>query len=114
MRSGLKALYKERTTVEVLLSHNMEVNLNNGKVFGNFCKVLLLFWIIVPATFLIPAGVLTAVVLIPSSVAILIVEAKVSEIWDDIGWRKSTYWLLNIGFYILGIILGYILKSLIY
>lgn len=114
MRHGLKKLYKERATVETLLSHNMPVNLNKSAVFGSFCEVLILFWLMVPATFLIPAGVLTAVILIPSTVVMFVVEAKVSDVWEDIGWRKGTYWLMNFGFYILGIIIGYCLKLLLY
>lgn len=114
MRHGLKKLYKERTTIEVLLSRNMPVNLNKSRVFGLFCEVLLLFWLLVPATFLIPAGILTAVVLIPATVVMFVVEAKVSDIWEDIGWRKGTYWLMNFAFYILGLILGYSLNLLLY
>ncbi len=114
IRNGLKKLYKERATVEVLLSRNIEVNLDKGRIFGAFCQVLLLFWLLVPATFLIPTGVLTAVVLIPSSVAMFVVEMRVSEIWEDIGWKKGHYWLMNTSFYIIGVILGYCLKILIY
>ncbi len=114
IRHGLKTLYKERAYITNILSRNVEIHYSYGKILRGFTEVLILFWLMVPATFLIPAGVLTAVVLIPSTVAMFVVEMRVSEIWEDIGWKKGHYWLMNISIYIVGIILGYCLKVILY
>ena len=114
IRNGLKKLYKERAIYENLLSRNVELKYDYKRIFGYFAEVLAVFWAFVPLTFLIPTDVLTAVILIPSTFVMFVFEAKVSDIWEDIGWRKSKYWLMNFGIYILGLIIGYCLKILIY
>lgn len=113
MRHGVKTVLKERDSVYAQLSHNMPVRYNKGTTFRGFVEILLLLWIIIPPIMLIPGGLAVAVVPVVS-VAIFIVEGLTANIWSEIGWSKGLYWLMNIGIYVLGLVLGAVLNELIY
>lgn len=113
MRHGVKTVFKERDSVYAQLSHNMPVRYNKGTTFRGFVEILLLLWIIIPPIMLIPGGLAVAVVPVVS-IAIFIVEGLTANVWSEIGWSKSLYWLMNIGIYVLGLVLGAVLNELIY
>lgn len=114
MRHGLKNLNKQLLEVQALLSRNIKINYDYEKILSAFAEILLLFWLIVPAIYLIPANILNAAVLIPVSVFIFIVEVKLSQTWEDFGFKKRYYWLINVAIYILGTILGSTINMLLY
>ena len=113
IKHGLKTVRKERDNVYAQLRYNMPVRYNTGKIFIGFIEILGVFWLIIPCAFLIP-GEMWLMVLPLFSIATWIVEYCVSGIWSDIGWKKSKYWLMNIGIYIFGVVVGYIVSQLIY
>lgn len=112
MRHGVRILNKERDAVYTQLAHNMPVKYNTGRIFRGFAELLGLMWIIPPLPFII-AGQLWVAILPVLTVVILIVESLAANIWIDIGWSKGKYWLINIGIYILGIIIGVVISGLI-
>lgn len=105
MRHGVKILNKERDAVYAQLAHNMPVKFNTGRIMRGFTELLLLMWLLPPVPFII-AGDLWVAVLPIITVLILVIESLASNIWADIGWSKGKYWLMNIGIYILGIVIG--------
>ncbi len=113
IRHGVKTVFKERDAVYTQLSHRMKVKYNVGRTFRGFVEILLLLWLIVPPIMLIP-GSLAVLVLPVVSIAIFVVEGLTAGVWSDIGWSKGLYWLMNIGIYIVGIVLGAVLNALIY
>ena len=113
IKHGLKTVRKERDNVYAQLRYNMPVRYNTGKICLGFIEILGVFWLIVPCSFFIP-GEMWLMVLPLLSVSTWIVEYSVSNIWTDIGFKKSKYWLMNIFVYILGIIVGYIISKLVY
>ncbi len=112
MRHGVKILNKERDAVYAQLAHNMPVRYNTGRIFRGFAELLLLMWLIPPIPFII-AGEMWVAILPVLTVVILVVESIASNIWADIGWSKGKFWLMNIGIYILGIIIGVIISNLL-
>lgn len=112
MWHGMKILNKERDAVYAQLSHNMPVQCNTARIFRGFAELLGLMWLIPPIPFIV-AGDLWVAVLPVLTVVIIVIEALASNIWADIGWSKGKFWLMNIGFYILGIIIGVIISNLI-
>ena len=113
MRHGLKILNKERDAVYAQLAHNMPVRYNTARIFRGFAELLGLMWFLPPIPFIV-AGQLWVAILPVFTVVILVVESIVANIWVDIGWSKAKYWLMNIGIYILGIIVGVVISNLIY
>lgn len=112
MRHGVKILNKERDAVYAQLAHNMPVHYNTGRIFRGFAELLLLMWLIPPIPFIV-AGDLWVAILPVLTVVVLVVESLAANIWADIGWSKGKFWLMNIGFYILGIIVGVVISNLI-
>lgn len=113
MKAGVKTLSKERDEVFQQLRFNVPVQYNKGRIFFGFVKVLGFFWLVVPFVFFIP-GELWIAVLPLLTVAVWVIEMLVSNFWTDIGWKKSKYWLMNIGIYIFGAATGYIISKVIY
>lgn len=113
IRHGVKTVFKERDAVYTQLSHHMKVKYNIGRTFRGFVEILLTLWLVVPPIMLIP-GNLAVLVLPVVSIAIFVVEGLTAGVWSDIGWSKGLYWLMNIGIYIVGIVLGAVLNALIY
>lgn len=111
MRHGVKILNKERDSIYAQLAHNMPVKYNTGRIFRGFAELLLLMWIIPPVPFIV-AGQMCVAILPVLTVVILIVESLTANYWADIGWSKGKYWLMNICIYILGIILGVVIRGL--
>ena len=112
MRHGIKTLNKELETVYALLAHNMPMQYNTRRIFRGFTELLLLTWLMPPVPFIV-AGDLWVAILPVITVVIIVVEALAYNIWAEIGWSKGKYWLMNIGFYILGIIFGVAISNLI-
>ncbi len=112
MRHGLKTIQKERENVYAQLSHNMPVQYNTGTIFRGFAELLLLVWLIPIVPFVV-AGDLWVAILPICTVVVLVVEALAANIWADIGWSKAKFWLMNIGFYIIAVIIGVVLNNLI-
>lgn len=112
MRHGMKILNKERDAVYSQLAHNLPVEYNTGRIFRGFAELLGLMWFLPPIPFIV-AGQLWVAILPIFTVVILVVESIVANIWADIGWSKAKYWLMNIGIYILGIIVGVVISNLI-
>ncbi len=112
MRHGVKILNKERDAVYAQLAHNMPVRYNTGRIMRGFTELLLLLWLLPPVPFII-AGDLWVAILPVLTVLILVVESIASNIWADIGWSKGKFWLMNIGIYILGIVIGVVLSNFI-
>lgn len=113
MRHGVKILNDERDSVYAQLSHNMPVKYNTKRIFKGFTELLLLMWLLPPIPFII-AGDLWVAILPILTVLIIVIESLAANIWTDIGWSKGKYWLMNIGIYILGIIIGTVLKEFIH
>ena len=111
MRHGVKILNKERDAVYAQLARNMPVRYNTGRIMRGFCELLLLLWLLPPVPFIV-AGDLWVAILPLFTVLILVIESLASNIWADIGWSKGKFWLMNIGIYILGIILGVVISNL--
>ena len=111
MRHGVKILNKERDMVYVQLAHNMPVKYNTGRIFRGFVELLLLMWLLPIIPFVV-AGDLWVAILPVLSVIIFVIEGLAANIWADIGWSKAKFWLMNIGIYILGIIIGSIINNL--
>lgn len=112
MRHGMKILNKERDAVYAQLSHNLPVEYNTSRIFRGFAELLGLMWFLPPIPFIV-AGQLWVAILPIFTVVILVVESIVANIWADIGWSKAKYWLMNIGIYILGIVVGVVISNLI-
>lgn len=112
MRHGVKILNKERDAVYAQLAHNMPVKFNTGRIMRGFTELLLLLWILPPIPFIF-AGDLWVAILPVITVLILVIESIASNIWADIGWSKGKFWLMNIGIYILGIIVGVTVNAII-
>ena len=75
--------------------------------------ILGFFWLVVPFIFLVPGGMWIAVLPL-LTVAVWVIESLVSNFWVDIGWKKSKYWLMNIGIYIVGAATGFIISKIVY
>ncbi len=112
MKHGVKILNDERESVYAQLAHNMPVQYNKKRIFRGFAELLLLMWLLPPIPFIV-AGDLYVAILPIITVVIIVVEAVAANIWVDIGWSKAKYWLMNIGIYVLGIVIGTILKELL-
>jgi hypothetical protein len=112
MRHGVKILNKERDAVYAQLAHNMPVHYNTGRIFRGFAELLLLMWLIPPIPFIVARDLWVAILPV-LTVVVLVVESLAANIWADIGWSKGKFWLMNIGFYILGIIVGVVISNLI-
>ncbi len=112
MRHGMKILNKERDAVYSQLAHNLPVKYNTSRIFRGFAELLGLMWFLPPIPFIV-AGQLWVAILPAFTVVILVVESIVANIWVDIGWSKAKYWLMNIGIYIFGIIVGVVISNLI-
>ncbi|MBO5746255.1 MAG: hypothetical protein J6S13_04115 [Clostridia bacterium] len=112
MKHGVKILNDERDSVYAQLAHNMPVQYNTRRIFRGFTELLLLMWLLPPVPFIV-AGDLYVAILPIITVIIVVFEAFASNIWTDIGWSKGKYWLMNIGIYLVGIIIGVILNELI-
>lgn len=112
MKHGVKILNDERESVYAQLAHNMPVQYNKKQIFRGFAELLLLMWLLPPIPFIV-AGDLYVAILPIITVVIIVVEAVAANIWVDIGWSKAKYWLMNIGIYVLGIVIGTILKELL-
>ena len=112
MRHGLKILNKELEIVYALLARNMPMQYNRGRIFRGFAELLLLMWLIPIVPFIV-AGDLWVAILPIITIVIIVVEALASNIWAEIGWSKGKFWMMNIGFYILGIIIGVVISNLI-
>ena len=112
MKHGVKILNDERESVYAQLAHNMPVQYNKKHIFRGFAELLLLMWLIPPIPFIV-AGDLYVAILPIITIVIIVVEAVAANIWVDIGWSKAKYWLMNIGIYVLGIVIGTILKELL-
>ena len=112
MKHGMKILNEERESVYAQLAHNMPLQYNTGRIFKGFTELLLLVWLLPPVPFII-AGDLYVAILPIITVVIIVIEALAANIWVDIGWSKGKYWLMNIGIYAVGIIIGVILNEII-
>ncbi len=112
MKHGIRILNDEREKVYAQLAHNMSVQYNTKRIFRGFAELLLLIWILPPVPFIV-AGDLYVAILPIITVIIVVFEAFVSNIWTDIGWSKGKYWLMNVGIYLVGIIIGVLLNELI-
>ena len=112
LRHGVKILNKERESVYAQLAHNMPVQYNTGRIFRGFAELLLLMWIIPPIPFIV-AGELWVAILPVLTVVIIVIESLAANIWADIGWSKGKFWLMNIGIYILGIIIVVVVNAVL-
>ena len=113
IRHGIKAVNKERDTAFEQLQNNLPVKINKARTFLGFVEIHLLLWLAVPLVMLIPDN-LFLIALPTITIIIIIVENSVSNIWEDIGWSKALYRLMNISVYILGILLGFVISNIIY
>lgn len=113
MKIGVKTVREERDEVCQQLRFNMSVKYNTGRIFLGFVEILGFFWLVVPFVFLVPGGMWIAVLPL-LTVAVWVIESLVSNFWVDIGWKKSKYWLMNIGIYIVGAATGFIISKIVY
>ena len=113
IRHGIKTVNNERNLVFEQLQNNEPVKINKARTLCGFFEILLLLWLVIPLIMLIPGG-LYFIVLPIITLLIIIIENSVAKSWEEIGWSKALYRLMNVSFYILGILLGLIIGNIIY